>query len=148
MKQIFTILLVFVIGMTKVNAQYFNPYFCNPYAAAASANIQQRLAEQAQLAAMRAQTQALYMQTMQMHQARVAAAAYNVANFQFNPAAVPVTMPAPTRTVTTNSRQKVTCGFCGGIGHVTRSKASYSLKRMVTVREICSECHGKGYNRE
>lgn len=145
MKQL-VIILALVLGAAKVSAQFFNPYMPNvsPEMVLSMSNAQLEMMQNAHLAQLRAQTNALYMQNMQMLQARTAAAYNNMMNFQYNP----VVPSAPVQTTTVTTREKVTCSSCGGTGRVTRNKPSYSQKRMVTVREICSECHGKGYNRE
>ncbi len=146
------ILIVLVLGATKVSAQFFNPYMPNvsPQMVISMSPAQLEMMQNQHLAQLRAQTNALYMQNMQMMQARTAAAYNNMMNsynnmMNYTPT-VPTT-PAQSST-TTSARVKVTCSSCGGSGRVTRSKASYAQKRMVTVHEICSECHGKGYNRE
>ena len=149
------VLLVLVLGATKVSAQFFNPFMPNisPQMVLSMSPAQLEMMQNQHLAQIRAQTNALYMQNMQMMQARTAAAynnmmnSYNnMMNFQYTPTVPPTPTPIPT---TGDTHEKVTCSSCGGSGRVTRNKAVYGVNaRMVTVKEICSECHGKGYNRE
>lgn len=140
------ILIVLVLGATKVSAQFFNPYMPNvsPQMVISMSPAQLEMMQNQHLAQLRAQTNALYMQNMQMMQARTAAAYNNMMNFQYN--LVVPSVPVQTTTVTTG--EKVTCSSCKGTRRVTRKKYDYSLKREVTRNEICPECHGKGYNRE
>ena len=120
-----------LLGTAKMSAQFYNPY-CNPYMYEAQAEAQLRFMENQQLAQMRAQTMAIHMEYMQMLQANTAAAYNNVINFQWTPAFPTVSFDNEESQIRTS--EKVSCSTCGGTGRVTREKASYSQRRMVTVR--------------
>ena len=129
--------LVMVLGATKMSAQYYNPMYSSSYSDS-QAYIQMLVMQNAQLAQMRAQTAAMQAQYMQWLQANAAAAANNLMYNPFGSSNVSGSV----------TREKVTCSSCSGTGRVTRQKADYSTRRMRTVHEICSDCHGKGYTRE
>ena len=172
------LILSLVLGAVKVSAQFFFFFYLTPNISPgmvmSMSPAQLEMAQNAHLAQVRAQTNALYMQTMQMMQARTAAAYNNVMNFQFTP-----TMPMPvygnvevyagnpdgTPIETKRDRpQKTrhTCSLCNGTGQWVKYNNSVGcgnkgyMKRCSTCGETywstsphfhltCPQCHGRGY---
>lgn len=171
------LILSLVLGAVKVSAQFFPP--CNftpnisPGMVMSMSPAQLEMAQNAHLAQIQAETNAMQMRTMQMMQERVATAAYNVMNFQFTP-----TMPMPVynsvelsgsyRSEKDIDRPKpspssrITCSHCKGTGRMEYNTNptqfgmdnAYKVKCNECGKEVlkswghthvsCSNCNGRG----
>ena len=135
------VLIVLVLGTSKVSAQFFNPYMGEVYW-----NTMQNIQMDNNLQQMRAQTMMMQMQYMNYLSANAAAATYNLMNNPFAPMSM-VTREGEVISsdeIQDYERRDITCTSCGGRGKITRSKPDYSTRTVRYVDDYCSDCHGRG----
>jgi len=135
------VLIVLVLGTSKVSAQFFNPYMGEVYW-----NTMQNIQMDNNLQQMRAQTMMMQMQYMNYLNANAAAATYNLMNNPFAPMSM-VTREGEVISsdeIQDYERRDITCTSCGGRGKITRSKPDYSTRTVRYVDDYCSDCHGRG----
>ena len=136
------VLIVLVIGTSKVCAQFYNPYMGQ-----VMWDTMENIQMNNNLQQMRAQTMMMQMQYMNYLHANATAATYNLMTNPFGSMSM---MTRDGEIITTDNasdyeRREITCGSCGGSGKVTRSKPDYSTRTIRIVEEYCSDCHGRGY---